>query len=92
MLRASIAFHDAALTLIAVESAESHAHRAAAHWQLAGIVEPVALVVCRPGEAYALDMDANAVDLEMLRRAVPDLDAALAAGGVKPSGSAETLE
>lgn len=89
MLRASVAFRDGTLTLIAVESAESYPRRAGAHWQLAGIVEPVALVVCGAGEAYALDMAANAVDLAALRRAVPDLDAALAAGGaVKRSGGA----
>jgi len=80
MLRASIAFRDGALTLVAVESAESYARREKGHWQVSGIVKPIAVVVCGPGEPYALDMEANPLDLEELKRDVPDLDAAIASG------------
>lgn len=78
MLRASIALRDGPLTLITVESAESHAHRAEGHWRVAGTLKPMAVVVCGAGAPYALDMDANALDLDELRRDVPDLDAAIA--------------
>ena len=80
MLRASIAYRDGALTLIAVESAESYARREQAHWQVGGIVKPIAVVVCGPGGAYALDMEAKPVDLETLRQEVPALDAAISSG------------
>jgi len=81
MLRANVAFNRGPLMLIAVESAESYARRAAGHWHAAGTVTPIAVVVCGPGEPYAVDMDANALDLDTLRRAVPGLDAAIASGG-----------
>ena len=81
MLRASIAFRDGPLTLIAVESAESHARRAEGHWHVAGIVKPIAVVVCGPGAPYALDIDGNALDLDQLKRDVPGLDAAIASAG-----------
>ena len=80
MLRARIAFRDGPLTLIAIESAESHAHRAEGHWQLAGILKPVAVVVSGPDGPYAVALDASALDLDELKREVPGLDAALRLG------------
>lgn len=97
MLRASIAFRHGALTVIAVESAQFRTLRAEGLWQLTGIVKPIAVVVCGSGAPYALDMDANDVDLDELRREVPGLDTALTAGAgdgtlLQPDVSAKTLE
>ena len=63
--------------LIAIESVESHGHRSHGGCRFSALVEPVALVVCGPGPARALDMHGNPVEMEALRRDVPALDSAL---------------
>ena len=74
-LRARLVRIDRRTALIAIESVESHEHRSCDGSRFSACVEPVALVVCKPAPARALDMQGNPVDLDALRRDVPALDA-----------------
>ena len=76
-LRASTVYRDGPLTVLAVESAESSARRGYGHWYVSGVMNPVAIVVCGPGERYAVDPNGQPLDLDELRRDVADLDVIL---------------
>ena len=71
-------FNNASLTLIAVESVDSRRSRTSNGCQLYGHIRPVAVVVCGPDGAYALDMEAGPTDLEQLQRDIPELNTAIA--------------
>lgn len=79
---------DERLALIAIESVESHRHRSSNGCGFSAFVEPVALVVCDPETVRALDMQGNSVDMDELRRNVPDLDAELGTYGTRPRPNA----
>jgi hypothetical protein len=76
-LRTSTVYRDGPLTVLAVASAESSARRGYSHWYVSGVMNPVAIVVCGPGEPYAVDTAGNPLDIDQLRRDVADLDALL---------------
>jgi len=77
-LRIRHLFNDSALTLIAVESVDSRRTITSTRCQLYGQIEPIAVVVCSSDGTYALDMEAKPADLDELRQAIPELDAAIA--------------
>ncbi len=74
-LRARRIYSDPARTIVAVESVELVAHRTSGRFQLFGRAEPSAIVVAGGDGSYALDMQCEPVDLDRLRREVPELDA-----------------
>jgi hypothetical protein len=63
--------------LIAVESVALRSGRSGRNCILQGRIKPVAVIVCGPQGAYALDMDARPADLSKLRATVPGLEALL---------------
>ena len=73
-LRVSEIFSDATRMLIAIESVNFQHGRSDAGCQLYGSVKPIAIIVCNPDGAYALDMEAETADLDQLRRDLPELD------------------
>jgi uncharacterized spore protein YtfJ len=77
-LRTRHLFNDSRLTLIAVESVDFRRGTTSTSCQLYGQIEPIAVVVCSADRAYALDMEAKPADLDELRQAIPELDAAIA--------------
>ena len=78
-LRANKIHHDDRLLLVVVQSVELLHSKCGALCHLYGRLEPVALVVADTERSYAVDMQAESVDLEPLREQVPGLDAMLAA-------------
>ena len=64
-----------ALTVLAVEAIESHHTGTRNGCRLFASVRPTAVVVCSRAEAYALDMEAKPVDLDLLRQEFSELDA-----------------
>ena len=63
------------LTVLAVEAIEFHEIRTRNSCRLFASVRPTAVVVCSRAGAYALDMEATPVDLDLLRREFSELDA-----------------
>ena len=78
MLRAVEIYRDTATTLIAVESVVSSKIKSQSGCQFFGYIEPVAIVVLGPADAYALDMDGQSVDLNTFARDVPELERLIA--------------
>lgn len=72
--RARSIFRSRALTVVAVESAESSASRSSRGCRLHATLEPIAIVVRGPDASHALDLDGKRIDLERLRRAHPALE------------------
>ena len=68
-------FSDSTLTIVAIESIEIEQHRTIMGNQLFGAARPVAVVICAPDSAYALDMSAKSIDFERLRQEIPGLEA-----------------
>lgn len=77
-LRAREIFHDAGCQLIAVESVDYQRGRTRSGCHVYGRVEPVAVIICGPDRAYALDMESGPVSLDRLKEDVPGLDAMIA--------------
>ena len=73
-LRASEVFKVSAFKLIAVESVDLRQSRTKTGCRLHGKIEPVAVIVCSTDGTYALDMEAQAVDVDRLKQATPGLD------------------
>lgn len=73
-LRASEIFRDSGFSLIAVDSVEFRFNKANTLFYLSGNIEPIALIVCTPGETYALDMEAKPIAFDQLRQNIPELD------------------
>lgn len=65
---------DRGLALIAIESVETYRHGSNSGYRFSATVEPIALVICGPDTVRALDMQGDPVDVDGLRRDVPDLD------------------
>jgi hypothetical protein len=74
-LRASELFNEAGLRLVAVESVDIQNSKTGICFRLSGNIKPVAVIVCGTEACYALDMDANPVDIDQLRQDIPGLDA-----------------
>lgn len=73
-LRAREIYNVPALRLIAVESVRCWSNKADYGCQIAGGIETLALIVCGPAGAYALDMDAAPADLGQLKDEIPGLE------------------
>ena len=85
MCRISRVLDRTSLVLIVVESVSSECHEFSTGCRFSGSVAPVALVICKPAGAQALDIDGNPVDLDELRRKVPALDSELGSLAGRPS-------
>ncbi len=68
-------FNDGALSLTAVESLDLHTSRSNVGSYISGSIDPVAIIVSDQTGTYALDIHAQTLTLEQLRRAIPELDA-----------------
>lgn len=66
------------LRLIAIEAVESLRNKAGSGCQFYASLAPIAIVVCRPGGISALNIAAEPIVLDALRRDVPGLDAMIA--------------
>ncbi|MDH3560533.1 MAG: hypothetical protein OEN52_06230 [Gammaproteobacteria bacterium] len=77
-LRASEIFSDSRCMLIAIESVDFRYDKSDPLCRMHGKIEPVALIVCAPDTRYALDMQARPAALDLLRQAIPELDAMMA--------------
>ncbi len=73
-LRVNEIFNDARLRLIAVESVDFQHSKSNACCLLSGNIKPVAVIICGPGGAYALDMEAKPITSDQLRQDIPELD------------------
>ena len=73
-MRVSQIFRRSNLGIVAVERVTFRHSRSKAGCLLQGAVKPIAVVVCSGDHAYALDIEAQALDLEQLKRDVPELD------------------
>jgi dihydrodipicolinate reductase len=69
-VRARTVFSDHGLTVTAVESVEFRTDRSNRRRFVFGSVRPVAVIVREPDRTYALDMDAQPVNIE--RMDLPD--------------------
>ena len=65
------------LRLIAVESVDFSHSKTNTGCHLYGTLEPVAVIVCGPDGAYALDMDAKPIAIDQLKQDIPELDVAI---------------
>ena len=77
-LRASCIFREGALELYAVERVDCRHQRETDYCVFSASLDPVAVVVCGPDGAHAVDMDSRAADLDVLTGHLPDLAAAVA--------------
>ena len=74
-LRSREIYRDAKVTLIAVESIDFRPGKTTFGFHFSGRIEPIAVIVSDPSGTYALDMDAQVLDLDQLRRNIPDIGA-----------------
>lgn len=74
-LRSREIYKDSNITLIAVESIAFRPSKTAFGIHLSGTIEPIAVIVSSPDGTTALGMDGQAVDLDQLRRDLPDIRA-----------------
>ena len=65
-LRARTVFADDRLKVAVIESLELNSVRRCGGALVTGSLKPIAVIVRQPGRAYALDMDAQPLDLEQL--------------------------
>ena len=72
-LRSREVYKDANVTLVAVESIDFRPGKRTFGFHVSGTIEPVAIIVSDPGGTYALGMDAQALDLDQMRRDIPDI-------------------
>ena len=66
MLRSRLIYSDATRTVRVVESVETWHHQSSTRCQIAGKIEPLAVVVNGPDGQYALDVDAQPIDGDSL--------------------------
>lgn len=72
-LRSREIYKDSSVTLIAVESMDFHPGKTTSGFHVSGTIEPIAVIVSGPVGTYALGMDGQALDLDQLRRNIPDI-------------------
>lgn len=70
-------FRDSRFMVIAITSVDFQQSTSYSGKSVYVHIQPYAVIVCDAPSIYAVDMDANAIDLEALREKVPDLDAIL---------------
>ena len=73
-MRVRQVFRRSDLAIAAVERVALRHRSSEAGCLVQGEVEPVAIVVCSGDHVYALDMEAQALDLEQLKQDAPDVD------------------
>lgn len=72
-LRSREIYKDSNVTLIAVESISFRPSKTTFGIHLSGTIEPIAVVVSGPDGTHGLGMDGQALDLDQLRRNIPDI-------------------
>jgi hypothetical protein len=72
-LRSREVYKDSNVTLTAVESINSRTGTTNFGFHFSGTIEPIAVIVSGPDGAYGLGMDGEALDLDQLRREIPDI-------------------
>ena len=73
-LRATVIFNDAGMKLIAIECVDCTQIKTKSSYRFVARIAPEAVIVCHQrGHVYAMDMNAQAMDLEPLMRDVPGL-------------------
>ena len=80
-LRAREIFSDVRLSLFAVESVDVQQGKTRSSCHVYGRMAPVAVIVCGPDKAYALDMESKPTSLDRLRQDIPGLNAMIASFG-----------
>lgn len=65
-VRERTVFSDGRFTVTAVESLEFRADRTDRHRLVTGSLRPVVVIVREPDRSYALDMDAQPVDIDKI--------------------------
>lgn len=88
-LRSRVIVASDTLGVIAVESVKTERMPTDSGGYLHCILKPVAVVVSRGTGAFAMDMEAQPIELEELRRRCQDLDAAMAAAAVHDTRSGD---
>lgn len=76
-LRARVVVAGDELGVVAVESVETERRSTGGGGYLYCTLQPVAVVVSRGSDVFAVDMEAQPIDREELRRRCQDLDAAI---------------
>jgi len=74
-LRTIEIYRDARLVLFTVESVAFNYDKTGSNYQAYGCKKPVAVVVCRGTETFALDMTASIIPIKQLSEEVPYLAA-----------------
>lgn len=74
-LRSREIYKDSNVTLIAVESIDFRPAKTTFGFHFSGTMEPIAIIVSNPDGTYGLGMDAEGLDLDQLRRDIPDISA-----------------
>ncbi|MBW2474498.1 MAG: hypothetical protein JRE56_07865 [Deltaproteobacteria bacterium] len=72
-LRSREIYQDSEVTLVAVESIDFRPGATNFGFHFSGTIEPIAVIVSGPDGAYGLGMDGEALDLDQLRREIPDI-------------------
>lgn len=77
-LHATEIYRDSALMVIAITSVDFQQSTSYSWKSVYVQIQPYAVIVCDAPSIYAVDMDANVLDLEALRERVSNLDVILA--------------
>lgn len=72
--RAKSVFSNDVLTIVAIEKAVTQSQKWDFSCGISSVLEPVAVVVCEERNQYALDMNAEPIDIDQLKKDVPELD------------------
>lgn len=72
-VRATVIFNDASVKLIAIESINWKYVKTDMGCRIFANMEPIAVIVCHRRGVYAMDMSAQPMVLEQLKRDVPGL-------------------
>ena len=72
-LRPREIYKDSNVTLIAVESIDFRPGTTNFGFHFSGTIQPTAEIISGPDGTYGLGMDGQALDLDELRRAIPDI-------------------
>lgn len=80
-------FRDSDCLVMVIETVRIRQHRTNKACAAHILLEPTAVIVCNPGHSYALNSDAQSIEVEPLLRKVPELDAMIKQWGTDKSAS-----
>ena len=76
-LHAREIFNNARLMLIVIERADFRQHKSNNGYQLYGSIEPIAVIVCTRDGIYAVNMEAEPVAVDPMKKKIPELNTLL---------------